>query len=183
MPQNNSNPPKGVKPENLKARHTANVPERGFIMEAVKNPSNPLGFRAATAPDRQRVFDDDMKKEFLRMIAEFPSVLAACRALNISITAVHRAKLIDDDFAAAWNVAIDIGYDILEAEALRRAVLGVEEPVYDKGRIVGYVTKYSDSLLAFLLKGRRRQIYGERSSDASEDKDITIRVIGGLPDA
>jgi hypothetical protein len=89
----------------------------------------------------------------------------------------------DADFGKAWNLAIEIGYGILEDEAIRRAVLGVQEPIYQKGELVGYVTRYSDSLLAFLLKGRRRQIYGEKPPEAVEDNSITIRVIGGLPDA
>jgi hypothetical protein len=35
----------------------------------------------------------------------------------------------------------------------------------------------------FMLKGRRREIYGDKASDDSGDKSITIRVVGGLPDA
>ena len=45
--------------------------------------------------------------------------------------------------------------DTLEMEARRRASLGVEEPVYYQGQVVGYVRKYSDVLLMFLLKAQR----------------------------
>ena len=47
--------------------------------------------------------------------------------------------------------------DTLEAEARRRAIEGVEEPVFHKGERVGTVRKHSDLLLIFLLKGARPQ--------------------------
>ncbi|MBX6773030.1 MAG: hypothetical protein IRY83_14975 [Chloroflexi bacterium] len=52
--------------------------------------------------------------------------------------------------------------DALEAEAWRRAVDGVERPVYQNGQRVGAVREYSDTLLIFLLKGGRPQKYRER---------------------
>jgi hypothetical protein len=53
--------------------------------------------------------------------------------------------------------------DILEAEAHRRAVEGVEKPVgWYKGRPGGYVREYSDVLLIFLLKGLRPEKYKDR---------------------
>ncbi len=47
-------------------------------------------------------------------------------------------------------------------EAVRRAVEGTEKPVYQQGRLVGHVQEYSDTLLIFLLKGRRPEKYGEK---------------------
>ena len=44
--------------------------------------------------------------------------------------------------------------DNLEAEAYRRAVEGVERPVYQGGRLVGTVREYSDSLLTIMLRAR-----------------------------
>ena len=49
--------------------------------------------------------------------------------------------------------------DTLEAEARRRAIEGVEEPVFHKGEQVGTLRKYSDVLLIFLLKGARPERY------------------------
>ncbi len=46
--------------------------------------------------------------------------------------------------------------DLLEAEAWRRAVEGVEKPVgWYKGKPGGYVREYSDTLLIFPLRGLR----------------------------
>ncbi len=62
-----------------------------------------------------------------------------------------------EDFAAQWRKALEEGTDLLDAEARRRAVTGVDKPVYYKGKVVGSITKYSDRLLMFLLKAHRPQ--------------------------
>lgn len=69
----------------------------------------------------------------------------------------------DAEFAAAWDDAVDQAADRMEREALRRAVEGVDEPVYQGGELVGYVRKYSDTLLIFLLKAARPEKYRERA--------------------
>ena len=52
---------------------------------------------------------------------------------------------------------------MLEREARRRAVEGVEEPVgFYKGEPSAYVRKYSDTLLIFLMKGARPDKYRDR---------------------
>ena len=52
----------------------------------------------------------------------------------------------------------------MEQEAFRRALDGVEEPIFHRGVQVGSVTKYSDNLLQFLLRGRRPNVYGNQVS-------------------
>src|SRR5262249_10476293 len=59
-----------------------------------------------------------------------------------------------ESFASAWDEALAEGADALEGEARRRAGEGWEEPVYQRGELVGQVRKYSDNLLVFLLKAR-----------------------------
>ena len=51
----------------------------------------------------------------------------------------------------------------LEDEARRRALQGVEKPVFREGRQVGTVTEYSDTLLIFLLKARRPEKFRDRA--------------------
>lgn len=60
----------------------------------------------------------------------------------------------DEQFAAEFKAALEAGTHALEDEAHRRAVQGVEEPVYQRGELVGTVQRYSDNLLMFLLKKR-----------------------------
>lgn len=58
------------------------------------------------------------------------------------------------DFALQVKQAFDDGTDSLKREAWRRAVIGVEEPVFFQGMKVGKIRRYSDSLLVTLLKMR-----------------------------
>ena len=57
----------------------------------------------------------------------------------------------------------------MEAETIRRAVEGVEVPVYGRGpgpnagsQVVGSVTKYSDRLLELMLRARRPHKFRDR---------------------
>lgn len=53
--------------------------------------------------------------------------------------------------------ALDECSNQLEDEARRRAVEGVDEPVFYQGDVVGYTKKYSDDLLKMLLRANRRE--------------------------
>ena len=78
------------------------------------------------------------------------------------------AKYLEDNpglkekFAAATAEAIDAAADLLEQEARRRAEEGVLEPVYQGGKKVGTIRRYSDTLLIFLLNGARPEKYRHR---------------------
>jgi hypothetical protein len=74
---------------------------------------------------------------------------------------VHRRQ--DPAFAQEWEETLQQAMDIvLEPEAIRRAVEGVEKAVYYQGEPVGTVREYSDTLLIFLLKGWKSDRYKER---------------------
>ena len=95
------------------------------------------------------------RKKFLENLAETGVVTHSARAAGVSKTAVHISRRRDSKFAQAWDRALDSATDRLENEAVRRAVDGVEEPVYQGGKQVGTITRYSDTLLIFLLKANR----------------------------
>lgn len=101
------------------------------------------------------------RKKFLAALAQGDSVAGACRASGIARRTAYRWRVGDDDFLEAWEDAIDEGTDLLEDEARRRAVEGVEQPVMYQGKQVATVRKHSDPLLIFLLKGRRPEVFGE----------------------
>lgn len=67
----------------------------------------------------------------------------------------HELEKRDPEFAEQVCQAVEAGTDVLEDEARRRAFEGVEKPVYQGGKLVGTVREYSDTLLIFLLNGRR----------------------------
>jgi hypothetical protein len=65
----------------------------------------------------------------------------------------------EDDFCVRWEAAYRDGVDVLEDAAHRRAVEGVDKPVYQGGVLVGTVTEYSDTLLMLALRGKRPDRY------------------------
>ncbi len=100
-----------------------------------------------------------LKKRFLAHFREFGNVTAACRAAGIKRRGtIYEWQEHDEAFATAFREAELEATDLLEAEARRRAVEGVrtEMPVLYRGRVIQTVieTKYSDTLLIFLLKAR-----------------------------
>lgn len=115
--------------------------------------------------NKQQLWSD----AFLGALAECGIVSRAAEAAGIDRVTVWRRRQEDPDFAKAVDEAIDMAADKLEAEARRRAVDGVEEPVYQGGQLVGTKTVYSDSLLALLLKGRRKKVFAERVEQTGAD--------------
>jgi hypothetical protein len=89
----------------------------------------------------------------------------------------YKRRRTDAAFRAAWAEATELGTESLEHEATRRAYHGVEEPVIYKGTQCGAVTKYSDTLLIFLLKARKPHVYRDRAEDSSKPTTININIV------
>lgn len=109
--------------------------------------------------------------QFLEALAEGYSVASAARHATVARTTLYRWRLQSPTFAEHWEQAIESGTDRLEDEARRRAVEGVERPVFRGGEVVGHVRDYSDTMLMFLLKARRPEIFAGRPTASAEDKD------------
>ena len=104
------------------------------------------------------------KPAFLEALADTGNAKMAAEAVGISRDTVYTARNRSPRFREAMDKARAKAQDVLEAEAFRRAVDGVTEPVYYKGKIAGAVRKYSDALLIFLLKAADPAKYRERYS-------------------
>jgi hypothetical protein len=109
---------------------------------------------------------------FLAALRDTGNVRAATQAAQVDRSTVYKLRERDTDFAAAFETARDEAADVLEAEARRRATLGVDEPVFYKGVPVGSVKRYSDALLIFLLKAARPQTYRENVSITTDAEPI-----------
>src|ERR1700760_3097839 len=88
------------------------------------------------------------REVFLRALAETGNVSASAEAAGIGRNALYQWRSDDLGFARAWDLALELGVDALEDEAKRRAMNG------------------SDTLLMFLLRGRRPEVYGQKSQIA-----------------
>ncbi|MBO6505177.1 MAG: hypothetical protein JJ850_10340 [Kordiimonadaceae bacterium] len=109
------------------------------------------------------------KKAFLNALSAGHSVRAAAEAAGAAFDEPHNWRESDRAFADRWQRAEDAGTDVIEDEAYRRAVTGVEKPIYRGGEVVGHVADYSDSMLMFLLKSRRPDRYGGKAGDGALD--------------
>jgi hypothetical protein len=100
--------------------------------------------------------------EFLKVLQLDGRVYRACEVAGVSRVTAYEHKKQFADFSHAWDAVVDRFLDNAEAELYRRAVMGWEEPVYQGGEEVGTVRKHSDKCLEMLLKGRRRDVYGDQ---------------------
>jgi hypothetical protein len=118
--------------------------------------------------------DEKRKHIFLRTLAETANLKVAAEAAGYRTTAaVNRLRKEDPSFDEAIAEAAYAAADMIEAEAVRRAVSGVKKAVYYKGEIIDHEFVYSDSLLALLLKAAKPDKYAERSQSKV---DIGVKV-------
>lgn len=113
------------------------------------------------------------------------NVSRSCELASVSRQTAYDWRESDEEFAAQWNEAVEFGTDELEEEARRRAFQGVDEPVFYQGDECGTVRKYSDTLLIFLLKGRKPDKYRERVTidvhklDTDIERELALIAAGG----
>ena len=115
-------------------------------------------------------------KTFCATLAECGSVTEAALTAGMDRSNAYKLRDRRPEFAAAWDAALERAYDKLEREAYRRAHDGVDEDVYHEGAVCGTKRKYSDTLLMFLLNGRRSTVFKNRT-ELSGEVATTSRVI------
>lgn len=109
------------------------------------------------------------KRAFLSAYAQMANISRAATAAGVGRTTHHMWMANDPRYAAAFAQAQEVAIDYMEAEAHRRAVEGVYEPVIYQGKLALdedgnplVVRKYDSTLMIFLLKGARPDKYRER---------------------
>lgn len=82
------------------------------------------------------------REVFLAALTEYPVVTHAARQAGVGYrnAYMHRSK--DEDFAKAWDEAMEQGVDRAEQEAFNRAIVGFEEPVIYQGRLMYRYERY-----------------------------------------
>ena len=121
------------------------------------------------------------KRAFLAAFRETGNVCLACKAAGVGRSSHYRWLEEEPAYREAFDQAKLQAADVLEAEAYRRAVEGVLEPVgWYRGVPGGTVRKYSDALLIFTLKGLLPDRYRERKDVRSVLANLDVPA---LPDA
>lgn len=98
---------------------------------------------------------------FLARLKQTGNVRKACRAAGISTKTAYVHHQRREAFRKAWANALDTWVDSLEAAAVKRGRDGVDEPIYQGGKLVGYKRRYSDVLLIKALQAFRPERWGE----------------------
>ena len=136
----------------------------------------------------------ELNAAFLDALRQTGIVTHAAEVCGLSRAAMYLRRDADPTFAAQWDAAVAEACDRLEAEAWRRAVVGVEELVV--GRVGkdrdGLLTttvdgeerpltirKHSDALLALLLKAHKPEKYRERT-EAKVTVDGAVKAYVGI---
>ena len=79
----------------------------------------------------------------LDRIRRIPDRTSALDAVGLSHAELSHRLRDDEAFARDYSQAFDDGLDSMEDEVVRRAMVGVDEPVFQQGRCVGHKTRFS----------------------------------------
>ena len=96
---------------------------------------------------------------FLRVLEKSGRVTKAAEVSGVARGVAYRWKRDNEIFSKLWDRALKYRSELLEDEAIRRAVQGVKKNVYYMGAVCGTETVYSDALLSKLLEGNMPQKY------------------------
>jgi hypothetical protein len=110
-----------------------------------KKPTKPTPKkRAQRGKPAAPTIDTSWHTKFLEILGSTCNVTLAAKGAGIDRTSAYDHYKTQPDFAAAWDDAKDAAVEILEAEAWQRA------------------RKTSDTLIIFLLKAHKPQMYREK---------------------
>src|ERR1700730_6193506 len=116
---------------------------------------------------RQRV--RAWQPDFLAALSSTGNVRLSAQEAGVSRKTCYEARNRSSKFRDQWDTALEEAADILEAEARRRAVEGWDEPVYQKGELVGVVRKFSDQLLITLMRADRPARFARRTVEITDE--------------
>ncbi|MBV8971919.1 MAG: hypothetical protein JO290_06465 [Sphingomonadaceae bacterium] len=121
------------------------------------NPSADPDF--TPAPTRRRVagWTPARQAAFVAALAGGHDVATAAASVGLTPRSAYqlRRRAGAEDFALAWDAALESGALRLTETAIERAIQGERRPIFYRGRQVGERVTHNDRLLITLLKRRR----------------------------
>lgn len=137
----------------------------------------------ANRKDKATETTQKKKEKFLALFRQTGVVSYAAQGVANRAT-VYKWLKEDPEFEKQFDDAKEEAAELMELEARRRAVQGVDKPVYQKGECVGYIREYSDTLLMFMLKGAKPEKYADRVKQEHSGADGgPIQIISNIPRA
>ncbi|HXH53492.1 MAG TPA: hypothetical protein VNH53_08720 [Sphingomicrobium sp.] len=131
-----------------------------FEAEAL-DPANHIAFEPVPRQRRRRTgWSPERQRMFLFALSRCGSVARAARSVGMSARSAYRLLHAPgaDDFARAWDEALDQGLARLRSEALEQALGGAFVPVFRRGKLVRVEHRRCDRLALALLAGKRHDI-------------------------
>lgn len=124
------------------------------------------------------------QKMFLDDFAKHGVMAQACRVAGVDVSLLRYWRK-DVAFEEAFQAAREASDDTLRYEVYRRAVEGVERPVYYQGEVVGHETVYSDRLLEFQAKARMPEYREKQQLEVSGTFSVIdlLRISTSEPEA
>lgn len=110
-----------------------------------------------------------LQDKFLDAYVAVGTVYGAGKSAGIPRERHYGWLKIDEEYARRFASAHEEAVDRAEQELRRRGVVGYEKPIYQGGKLVGMVREYSDACLIFYLKGRRRDVFGDKQELTGRD--------------
>jgi hypothetical protein len=143
-------------------------------------PSTSTAANRHSRADRRTGSTDRARERFLKVYATCGNVTTAAKAAGVGRATVYVWQEHHPDFAIAMRDADLQATEVLEREAWRRAREGHAEPVFQHGKQVGTIQRYSDQLLMFLLRARAPERYRDR---VDVSLTPTIKAVAGFDPA
>lgn len=123
---------------------------------------------------------------FFEALANGLTAPAAASAAGYARSTVYYFRKNHKDFSRRWKLSVSLFENKLLKEVDRRAVTGIQKPVYYKGKVVGSITEYSDQLLMFRLRtlkdkynpsSNKKEKENKIDNEKSQSSDIVVNFI------
>lgn len=131
--------------------------EYGIIRDADGNVDSEKSGLTAKLKSRE------LQEIFLAHYRELGHVGDSVKKTGVSYSMPSQWCLRSDWFKEQYELAKQIVAVKLEDAAFVRSNTGWRKPIYWQGALVGFEQRFSDTLLVFLLKGLKPEVYRERS--------------------
>lgn len=139
---------------------------------------------------RKDGWSPDKQRAFIEVLADTGSVATAAQCVEMSESSAYRLRRAPgaEAFDRAWSAAIDAASKKLIDAAFERALVGTDEPVFDRdGHRVGRRLRQSDRLLMFLLRAygpdRFQGAAGRRTDPAPAATPVAEALVHLHPEA
>lgn len=123
------------------------VEDRPWASVLDLEPWTPERVPSAAAEGGHLAFSPAKKVRFIEVLAETGNVRHACARAGISRHTAYKARRREAVLSQAWEAALALAAEHVDAVVAERALDGVEEPVFWKGELVGTRRRYDNRLL------------------------------------